>query len=656
MMLRLLFCCLISLTSLNLSAQVDDNQVLFTVDDNDVTVGEFRYIYTKTNADDADFSEASLREYLELYERFKLKVARAYEMGLDTVSALRNELAGYRRQLADNYLIDRSVTNNLVEELYERKQQDVDFSHILIAVGPEASAQDTLAAYQRALNLANDLRPRNFAEVAQANSDDNYSKERGGRIGFINAPMPNGFYELESMLYNAEIGTVVGPIRSKAGYHLVLVHERRQNQGEMEVAHIMVRRPANGDATAAREKIDRAYRLLSSGTPFEQVAAELSEDARNSDNGGYIGFFGINQYEDSFEDAAFALENDDDFSSVIETRIGFHIIRRISQKGVQPLLDQRPLLERAVKADGRHAAALDALLLDIRQRANVVEDRALLEIFARSLVDSTFLNFRWKAPETKDQRMLLRFGDDPDFQFSLADFQEVLQNKGRERITLGRRQNSREVVNTLYEEWIDERLMAWEESQLEERYPEFRSLMREYEEGILLFEATKMEVWDRAAADSTGLEEFFANHRDNYVWGERAEISMYQLKGDKIALQRAIFDFAATHSTEEVAQEYGRENLTTNVDLYEQGRLPQLDGIEWAAGQMTPAISDPRNGTVTFYKIERLLPGGQKELQEARGYVIADYQDQLEREWVEELRERFPIRVNRRVFNKLVRD
>lgn len=656
MMLRLLFCCLVSLMTLNLSAQVADEEVLFTVDGKDVTVGEFRYIYSKTNPELADFSEASLREYLDLYERFKLKVARAYEMGLDTIVALQNELAGYRRQLADNYLIDRSVTDQLVEELYERQQEDVDFSHLLIAVAPTADPQDTLAAYRRAQELARQLKPRNFAEIVGANSDDTYSKDRGGRIGFINAPMPSGFYGLENLLYQAEVGQVAGPVRSKAGYHLVLVHERRPAFGEMEVAHIMVRRPADGDVSAAQEKINRAYRLLASGTPFEQVATELSEDARTSSNGGYIGFFGINQYEDSFEEAAFALANDGDFSEVIETRIGFHIIRRISLKGVQPLLDQRPLLERTVKADDRHSMALDALLLDIRQRANVVEDRALLETFTRSLVDSTFLNFRWKAPDNKDERLLVNFGDQANFQFSLADFLDVLQTKGRERITLGRSGDSREVVNTLYEEWLTEQLMAFEESQLEERYPEFRSLMREYEEGILLFEATKKEVWDRAAADSVGLEAFFAEHRSNYVWGERAEVSMYQIRGDKLALQRAIFDFAASHTTNEVAEEYGRDNLMTNTDSYEQGRLPQLEGVEWAAGQMTPAISDPRNGTVTFYKIERLLPGGQKELSDARGYVIADYQDQLESEWVEELRERFPIRVNRRVFNKLVRD
>lgn len=655
-MLRLLFCCLVSLTTLHLSAQPADEEVLFTVDGKDVTVGEFRYIYSKTNPESADFSEASLREYLDLYERFKLKVARAYEMGLDTIVALQNELAGYRRQLADNYLIDRSVTDQLVEELYERQQEDVDFSHLLIAVAPTAEPQDTLVAFRQAQELARQLKPRNFAEMVQASSDDTYSKDRGGRIGFISAPMPAGFYDLESLLYGAEVGRVVGPVRSKAGYHLVLVHERRPAFGEMEVAHIMVRRPADGDASAAREKIDRAHRLLSSGTPFEQVATELSEDARTSSNGGYIGFFGINQYEDSFEETAFKLANDGDFSDVIETRIGFHIIRRISLKGVQPLLDQRPLLERTVKADDRHAMALDALLLDIRQRADVVEDRALLEIFTRSLVDSTFLNFRWKAPDNKDERLLVSFGDQSDFQFSLADFLDVLQTKGRERITLGRSGDSREVVNTLYEEWLNEQLMAFEESQLEDRYPEFRSLMREYEEGILLFEATKKEVWDRAAADSVGLEAFFADNRSNYVWGERAEVSMYQVRGDKLALQRAIFDFAAGHSANEVAEEYGRDNLMTNTDFYEQGRLPQLEGVEWAAGQMTPAISDPRNGTVTFYKIERLLPGGQKELSDARGYVIADYQDQLESEWVEELRERFPIRVNRRVFNKLVRD
>ncbi|MEM6397184.1 MAG: peptidylprolyl isomerase [Bacteroidota bacterium] len=654
-MLRLLLLGLFGLCTFWLSAQVSDDEVLFTVDGKEVTVGEFRYIYTKSNAGNADFSEASLREYLELYERFKLKVARAYEMGLDTIQSLQKELAGYRRQLADNYLIDRSVTDRLIEEMYERRQQDVDFSHILIKVDERAIPRDTMAAYQKAQTLAESLTAKNFAEIASASSEDTYSKVRGGRVGYIAAPMPAGFYGLENLLYVGKVGEVLGPVRTKAGYHMVMVNERRPAQGEVEAAHIMVRKP-EGDQTEAREKIDRALALLNAGTPFEQVSAELSEDVRTADNGGYIGWFGVNKYEDSFEEAAFGIAADKGISPIIETRVGYHILRRIARRGVQPLADERPLLERAVKADSRYEAAIDALMLDIRQRANVKEERATLEKWTRSLVDSAFLHFRWSVPTPRDESPLLLLGENGETVYTLADFQDYLAENARERMSAGRNDGSRGAVYILFPKWTREVLLEYEETKLEDRYPEFRSLMREYEEGILLFEATKIEVWDKAAEDSVGLAEFFANHRSDYTWDERAEVTLYQVSGDKLAQQQAIYDFARTNNSEAVLNKFGRQDLNVQPDTYEKGRLPQLGDVEWASGATTSPVTNPRDGTVTFYKIEQIMPGGQKELDEARGYVIADYQDQLEKEWVEELRRRFPVKVYKRVFNKLVKD
>ncbi|MEM8585338.1 MAG: peptidylprolyl isomerase [Bacteroidota bacterium] len=654
-MLRLLLMGFLGLCTCWLDAQVDDTDVLFTVDGKEVTVGEFRYIYTKSNAQEADFSESSLREYLELYERFKLKVTRAYEMGLDTVRSLQQELAGYRRQLADNYLIDRSVTDKLVTEMYERKQQDVDFSHILISVGDRAVPEDTLAAYARIEALANQLNTRNFAELASSSSQDNYTKGRGGRVGFISAPMPAGFYALESLLFEGETGKVLGPVRSKAGYHMVFIHERRPAAGEVEAAHIMVRK-SEDDNGAAREKIERALALLNAGTPFEQVSTEISEDVRTAQNGGYIGWFGVNRYEDPFEEAAFGLENDNAISEIVETSVGYHIIKRIARRSVQPLSDERPLLERAVKADSRYNEAIEALLLDIRQRANVSEDRALLEQWTRTLVDSAFLHFRWSTPEPKDERPLMLLGENEETVYTMADFQDYLASKARERMSAGRTDGSRAAVDALYPEWVKETLLAYEETKLEDRYPEFRALMREYEEGILLFEATKIEVWDKAAADSVGLAEYFEAHREDYIWEERAEVTLYQISGDKLAQQANIYEFARNNGPEEVLNQFGRDNLTAQPDTYERGRLPQLGDVEWAAGVMTDPLTNPRNGTITFYKIEEILAGGQKELDEARGYVIADYQDQLEKEWVDSLKEQFPVRVNRRIFNKLVQD
>ncbi|HNE28600.1 MAG TPA: peptidylprolyl isomerase, partial [Saprospiraceae bacterium] len=193
----------------------DTNPVLFTVKGNPVRVDEFKYIYAKTNQDKADFSEASLREYLDLYIKFKLKVQKARDMRLDTVSATKTELDGYRRQLANSYLVDKEVTDKLVREAYDRMQQDADISHIFIACDRNASAKDTLAAYKRAQNILKLVRSgKDFEQMAIDSSMDKTVKENRGNLGYVNAMLPDGYYEMEKAVYAAKPGDIVGPVRS----------------------------------------------------------------------------------------------------------------------------------------------------------------------------------------------------------------------------------------------------------------------------------------------------------------------------------------------------------------------------------------------------------------------------------------------------------
>ena len=207
-------------------------------------------------------------------------------------------------------------------------------------------------------------------------------------------------------------------------------------------------------------------------------------------------FFGINRYAANFEEAAFNLKNDGDYSGIIESKVGFHIIRRISKRSTQPLADQRALLVSKVKADSRFAAASQALLSKIRQQANLKENTGLLNDFAKGLVDSVFFNFRWKATNPNDERSLFTMGKNNAV--SLGQFQEYLQKNARQRMRMRTEGAAATVVKSMYQSFLEDQLMAFAESRLEETYPEFRSLMREYEEGILLFEATKMEVWDKS--------------------------------------------------------------------------------------------------------------------------------------------------------------
>ena len=340
-----------------LQAQTPD-PVLFTIDGQPVPASEFSYIYAKNNRDDADFSEASLRDYLDLYTKFKLKVREAYAMGLDTVSTLQTELAGYRKQLADSYLTDKEITDRLVDEAYKRMQEDVQVAHILIKTNPNV-ATDTLAAYGKIQAIYKRLQAGEaWDEVARKSSEDNATKDAGGNLGYITALLPNGFYSFETAAYETPVGQYSAPVHSTLGYHIVKVLNKRQARGELDIAHILLRVKADGsDDKAVKVRIDDLYAQLKAGGRFEELAKKSSEDKTTAERGGAIGPIVINQYEKSFEDAVYALANDGDYTAPVRTRLGWHIIKRVRKRPMRTMDQAKGKSETQISRDERITAA-----------------------------------------------------------------------------------------------------------------------------------------------------------------------------------------------------------------------------------------------------------------------------------------------------------
>lgn len=645
----------VALIPFYLFAQKND-PVLFTVDKTPVHQSEFEYIYTKTNGKDANFSRASLEEYLDLYVKFKLKVQKAKNLQLDTIPQLKKELDGYRRQLADSYLIDKEVTEKLIQETYERAKQDVDISHVLINV-KSANKDDMDAAYQQAMAIKKRLENgEDFAKVAKEVSSDKSAQRNGGRIGYVTVLFPNGFYPLETAAYTQEIGKLSDPILTTAGYHIMKVNARRPARGEIEAAHILIRKKEGEDASVAKQKIDDLYKQLQGGANFEELAKTHSEDKSSAQKGGNIGIFGINRFEKAFENTAFGLAADNDYSEPIETSVGWHIIKRISKKDIQPYNIEKSRLETKVKKDDRFEAAKVAMIKRIKSENNFTENTEVLDNFIGSLTD-TFLTFKWKAPLEKSDKVLFSLGKEN--QVKLGAFTDYLGNASRKRLRMGRNADLNEAARSLYADFVNEQCLAHEEKQLEKKYPDFKALMREYQEGILLFEATKMLVWDKASQDSTGLEEFFKTIRGKYRWTERAVATSYRISSDNKDRLPEIRAFAATHSPEEVLAKFNTEEekliINSDTKTFEKGRNPDLNSMTWKVGELSQSAENRRNRNFKFVKIEELLPAAEKTLKEARGYVVADYQDQLEKEWVESLRKEFKVKIDEKVFESMVK-
>jgi len=656
MMSKVLMCAgAAMLLTLSAVAQSANDPVLFTVENTPVHVSEFTYIYSKTNGKNADFSKKSLDEYLDLYTKFKLKVQKAKDMRLDTVSQLKEELNGYRKQLADSYLIDKAVTEKLLLEAYERIKQDVDVSHVLVMLKPEATPADTLVAFQRALDIKKRLDSGDpFEVVAREMSDDKSAARNGGNIGFITAVFPSGLYALENAAYTLQEGKISNPLRSNAGYHIIKVNARRPARGEVEVAHILIRKTEN-DRAIAKSRIDSIYQVLKTGGDFDKMAQSLSEDAPTAQRNGYIGFISINRYERSFEEAAFNVKKDGEYSMPFESSVGWHIIKRISKKDIQPYSTEKSRLDNAIRKDGRFDQAKTAMLERIKRDAKFTEYPAVLNTFISTLAD-TFVTFKWKAPEVKSPELLFKMGK--DFKVTLGDFTDYLGRAGATRVRQAKAGDVQKAAQALYQEFVNEQCMKYEETQLEAKYPDFKSLMREYEEGILLFEATKVLVWDKASEDSLGLAKFFETIKGKYRWEDRAVSSVYRISIENKDQVDAIRAYAQDHSADEVKAKFNtEEKILVNVESrsFEKGKSQELKSVEWKKGAMGPVDENARTKTIRFLKIEELLPPADKTLAEARGYIVADYQDTLERKWVDELKNTYKVKVNDKVLESLVK-
>ena len=619
--------------------------VLFTVDGQAVPASEFSYIYAKNNRDDADFSEASLREYLDLYTKFKLKVREAYAMGLDTLPSLQTELAGYRKQLADSYLTDKEITDRLVEEAFKRIQEDVQVAHILIKT---PSSNDTLAAYGKIQAAYKRLQAGEAWDVVvKQTSEDAGSKDNGGDIGFITALLPNGFYAFENAAYDTPVGKYSAPVHTSLGYHIVKVISKRPARGELDVAHILLRVKADGsDDKAVKARIDDLYKQLQGGAKFEEVAKKSSEDKTTAERGGAIGPIVINQYEKSFEDAAFGLANDGDYSAPIRTRLGWHIVKRVRKRPVMTVDQTKRKIETQISRDERIAAARLTMVNRIKTEAGYVKDENVYNQFVAAAGDD-LQTYRWQVPQVTPATLITIGGD----KYSNIDFGNYVRNNARTRMGLPKGTATKDILDKVFNEFVSEKALSFEEKNLSAKYPEFKSLMREYEEGILLFEATKINVWDKASKDTVGLVAFHNAHLNNYMWDERLEVATVKLDSASVDQLATIKKWAAKKPLDAVADKAAKKQIgmTVTRKVYQKDE-PLPEGITWAAGQK----ADLPDST-GFVSVEKVIPPTPKTLDEARGYIIADYQDQLEKDWVAALQAKYPVVVHDDVLMSLVK-
>ena len=639
-----------------------DKKVLMTIGKETVTVRDFTEVYNKNNLRDEVVEKKSVDEYIDLFVNYRMKVMEAYDMLLDTSAKFQRELSGYRQQLAKPYLTNDEVSEELVEEAYQRKLKDIRASHILINCDKNAAPADTLKAYKKIMDIRKKAeKGEDFSELAVSYSQD--PSARGQKATETSPARPGnrgdlGFftvfdmvYPFETGAYNTPVGEISMPVRTDYGYHLIKVNSITDASGIIRVAHIFLKiedGASEEDIQAIKTKADNIYKEVQSGDEktWSKAVANYSDDRATANRAGELSPFTVSRIVPEFIETVKQLQPNE-ISHPVRTNFGFHIIKLLGTSGVGSFEKERSGLAERVAKDMRAKKSEEAVIQQVKKDYGFKNNNRNMEKFISS-IDSTILTGHFvPAKDYKPYDMLFSIGD---AEYDVDDFVNYIQAKQKPQKYL----STRTYAVQLFENFRNEKIMAYADAHLEEKYPEFRLLMQEYNDGILLFDLMEREVWRKAVADTAGLQAFYERHASDYMWGERVKACVITVKRpESLPKVKAYLDngvpFDSLRAT--VARD-SVPGIHVRNTFYQHGDNPNVDQTEWKAGVRNEIPSTVDHTTVIVNIIEVHQPEI-KTLGEARGLVTSDYQNELEEKWMERLRAKYPVMIDEVVLNQV---
>ena len=609
--------------------------VLFKVNKKPVTVNEFIYLYEKNHLDrEKDFTEQKINEYLDLFINFKLKVEEAKARKLDTTKVFLNEYNGYRDELRKPYLPDANMVDSLVTLTFARLQEEIKASHILIALKPDASPSDTAKAYAEIMQLRKRVvGGEDFSNLAAQYSSDPSAKSNGGNLGYFTAMQM--VYPFETAAYTTPVGDVSYPVRTKYGYHLIQVSDRRPARGEIEVSHIMVRTGRNKDNNKIKDIIFNIHDQLRGGVDWNELCTQYSEDVNTKDDGGKLQPFGTGGMSavPEFERIAFALKEPGEISDPFQTQYGWHIMRLERKIPRLTFEEEKVSLRNKVTRDERTELSKKDLQKKLRADYQFLENTEGKN-FLLSIADSSILTGKW------DPSVSVENGKKTAFTLSgvprtVAEVVAFL--KANQRPT---KLEPRPYLEQLYHDFIDREIVGLVEQRIMRENPSYKYLLQEYYEGILLFDIMEKEVWSKASQDSTGQRKYFQDHKADFTSNERVHATLYSANtpGFREPLQKLI----ANNDEAGVETFVTQNRVKTETGNYEKDKKAVLAEVPWAKG----VYSAENNGIYYLAWLKDILPAGPMSFEEARPAVISDYQGFLEKNWISELKKKYRVKVN----------
>ncbi len=603
--------------------KVVESPALFSIQNQVVPADEFVYLYKKNHPSAADHTPEKIQEYFDLYIKFKLKVTEAKSRGMDTTAAFKKEYNSYKDELRKPYLPDNKIIDSLVRLTYERLQFELEASHILIGVKEDAAPADTLVAFKKCMELKERTKKgEDFGALAEQFSEDPSAKQNQGSLGYFTALQM--VYPFESAAYGAKVGEVVGPVRTQFGYHLIKVFDKRPSSGEVEVSHIMLRVAGGKDDAAVRDQIFKIREQAVAGVAWDELCKQFSEDPGSKDAGGLIRPFGIRGMASvpEFEEAAFALKNSGDISDPFKTAYGWHIVRLQRRIPLPSFETLEPSLKSRVSRDQRVQVSRQQLLAKLKKQYRFTENLKTKAAILEHLKD--------EGDETEianDQLFDLN-----GVQYNVHGFMAFIEKSNPAAAKAN--------AEKTYDAYVQECIMQLEENRILAQHPEYAMLLKEYYEGILLFEIMEKEVWNKASEDSVGVSAFFAANANHYQAGERAKVNLYS--SQKPGFSATLIDLIQQGDSVKIQEYVSKNGIRLERNVFQKEDRPILTSVKWAKGLQTA----DNNGMYYLAEILDILPPGPMTLEEAKVSVLTDYQEYLEKIWIDTLKSKYPIEIN----------
>ena len=640
-----------------------DKKVLMTIGDKDITVKEFNDVYYKNNLKGEVIEKKTVDEYLDLFTTFRMKVMEAERMQLDTSAKFRKELAGYRKQLAKPFMSADDITEELIQEAYERKQKDIRASHILIRCEKNALPSDTLKAYNKAMDIRKKALAKgaDFAALADKYSDDPSAKgmkatsdspERPGNHGDLGYfTVFDMVYPFETGAYNTKEGDISMPVRSDFGYHIIKVQSVTDAMGAIQAAHIFLQLPFDAsekDVAEMKQKADNIYKELmdSDGKNWAEKVKQYSDDKGTITRDGMLSTFTVSRIVPEFIEVCKTLEIGQ-IAKPVRTNYGFHIIKLLNKSGVDSFEKERQGLTERIEKDMRSKKSEELVIKQAKNEYKFKQNDKHLEAFIAT-VDSSILNKTYEPSNKVNMKAtLFSLEGHPT---TVSDFVSYI----KEKMTMQKFATPAAYAYQLYENFSNGAVLDYADAHLEEKYPEFKALVQEYRDGILLFDLMDKEVWSKAMQDTIGLEEFHQRNAEKYMWDDRVYATIITVnRPESLSKVKALLkNGIELDSLRSTIQRDSIPGAFVRKGYYQKGDNQFVDQTEWRVGVQNEIPSTVDQST-TIVCIREVRKPEQKTLKEARGLVTSDYQVELEKKWVQALKERYPVKINEDVLDKV---